>query len=553
MPISTTAELSITKSNHGLGQQPDELGPRVRASIEPPIKEINIAVGKYLSIGAIPVSKSNPTEKDKLAVDLALRVCMIIWCSRKHFLNNSKLDACFSSAWPAIWKWLQFLDDQYCQSSKHGPIMDVKVRVLIALTVRSLSHSNALRYLVASTPGVITMITRRWIAECRNPITFARAEQPRPFNAVLIILLLDDGSRPSNCLPDLIAASGGEKAVAALAIGHLNTVLAEKPTDLSTISRQLTLVVNLSLSKVPTLLLALLRQGVIPSMVKMLVWLAEQSPSVPENETTACRCVVVCFHTLHDAVTGLYGTSWVVQALESGMISAILKSASRIAQLDEIRSTSCSRLLSNTLCQFLVHRAAVRSAAKALKMVERLHIEDALVAPIREAWIVFKVLAKERIAMKELFSGADLIITSCARASCTVFKAYDDLMRCNGTGGAMSQRDSALLMAIVSKDARKHSNLMVTLLKDASVRSSQSQFAFDMDCTEVPMKITLISIGELRGGGDHWDELVEAACQSHGKMIPARVEVQMGGHKGPDTYLFPISLQGGLQFVSFPV
>lgn len=71
----------------------------------------------------------------------------------------------------------------------------------------------------------------------------------------------------------------------------------------------------------------------------------------------------------------------------------------------------------------------------------------------------------------------------------------------------MSQQDATLLMAIVYKDARQHSDVMKALLKDASVPSSQSQFAFNMDYTGVtPMKILLISIGELRGASDHGDE-----------------------------------------------
>lgn len=157
-----------------------------------------------------------------------MRIGIFTWCSRKHLQHDSDLGGCFSSAWPAIWKWLQFLDDQCCKSSNYGPTADVQVRVLIAVTLRSLSHSASLRYIVASTPGVIVMITIRW----QSIATLSH------------LLMLNSLMQPwshmfSNCLPKLINAPGGVNSVAALTIEHLNTILAEKPTDLSTIYRQL--------------------------------------------------------------------------------------------------------------------------------------------------------------------------------------------------------------------------------------------------------------------------------------------------------------------------
>lgn len=66
MPRSTKFEFSIAELDHG---QLDELGPHILTSIEQPsqIKGVIGAVGKYPSIGAITVSKYNPTEKDRFA------------------------------------------------------------------------------------------------------------------------------------------------------------------------------------------------------------------------------------------------------------------------------------------------------------------------------------------------------------------------------------------------------------------------------------------------------------------------------------------------------
>lgn len=396
-------------------QQLNELCIRIRASFEPPISEIRQALENYLSAGALPVGDTlNLSAQDERAVHAALAACAMIVQCKTHLERHTRLDPCFLKAWPGIWSWLQFFDQCY-QRDKYGGSLGLEALLMISGTLQIMLLSKAVRNRLTSTPGVITLIVGHWKEEGHNPSVdrvFRMAGMARPFTTALDGLLIQDDWIWA---PVIIMASGGAEAAAINAIKHLNDVLGEKPLDLETISLHISLIRNFCRST--ELNFAMLNQGMVISIVKTLSWLETQPTRVADVKNMICACTHLSFLTLNQ---GMMTTASVIQALEADILPVILKSARRLAH---DTSLTCSSLLSNTLCLFLVFKSVVRSAAKALKRVDRLKLGDSSGGPIWKAWVVFKTLCRERIDVLDNMDQGERRMQRCQKV-CLYFCHY---------------------------------------------------------------------------------------------------------------------------------
>ncbi|KZP22034.1 hypothetical protein FIBSPDRAFT_1043749 [Athelia psychrophila] len=359
------------------------------------------------------------------------------------------------------------------------------------------------------------------------------------------------------------------KATATNAIGHLNVALAEKPAHFGKIYTQITLIYHLCRVDAPDILLAMLGQGMISSVVKTLLWLEKHSPSTRKDEKAACECLTSCFFLLIQPTMTRNGPSWVSKALDAGILLAIMKSAPRMQHMPDIAVSNCAALLSYNLCQYLVYKSVIRSAARAIKRVDH----DPTLADsgghIWEAWNVFKTLAEERIAFKD---GKDELDTeeaerhSCNRAQCDARTNYHQLLRCSGCFEAFycdksCQRmdwpdhkpsckkiqrylresagtsiptgagESKLLFDIMSTEI--HANKeprgkLIAALSAAPAGCSPSEFAFSLDYTKVPVEISVFPVGEHPDPDEYWEQTIERALQSNGRLMAARALVQRG-------------------------
>lgn len=137
---------------------------------------------------------------------------------------------------------------------------------------------------------------------------------------------------------------------------------------------------------------------------------------------TACKCVNSCCSALQCASAAPNGHSWAIQALDSGLVPAILKSAPRIDQLKKHDAIWCSTLLSPNLYQYLIYKSVIHSTARALRKGERLDLDN-LGGPIGDAWFAFKHLAQERITLKAKGNQAELGLI-CSRMQVRLFTEY---------------------------------------------------------------------------------------------------------------------------------
>lgn len=405
--IAATMQSSATKLSADDEDVLDRLIERIKKSNDPPIAEIEGALKKYLSADStLPVDKPNPSDQDRQAVDLAFLALNVITSCEGHLRSNQKLDSCLVGAWPGIWRWLKFLNEQCYQKDRYGSPGRIQATVFIPLALENMLHSVILRSKLVSTRGVATMIVRNWNAEGKYPADeklCAQAGVPRPFTAALDNLLNAPELVPK-ILPDLITVCGSAKAVAIKAMGNLDGVLADKPLHMGSIYSHISLIQNLCCLSAPKILLAMLGQGMVSSVVKLLLWLHNKPRGTPFEEDMASRAVMMGLGTLLTSLMSPNGPSWAIQALDAGVLSA-----------------TCEPTLLDILCQYLVYRAVVRSAARALKRMERLKPDNSLGGPTQEAWIAFKMLTEGRISQKERVDKEEAKPHSCDRTNVRYF------------------------------------------------------------------------------------------------------------------------------------
>src|SRR6202167_55672 len=270
MPFST---ICVDDPVHqGLVRDLDQLSCLVESANIPPVDKIE-KVFQYLDVGRIPTT-DKPTEKEERAVDLAVSSLLVICACQEHLRRSRALDACLNDIWPSLWKWLQFLDTECCQKGVFGVAFILTGQAGILYTLETFGESETLRRLATSTPGVINMLARHWLAEDQHPginQLLNAVDINRHFTNVLNVFLQDKDTTPYCLLPNIIAAApGGAKSVARIGVLHLNNDASKKHPDFSTIYRDLSLLNTLSCKSCPALHLALLNHGIIPTMVKML-------------------------------------------------------------------------------------------------------------------------------------------------------------------------------------------------------------------------------------------------------------------------------------------
>ncbi|KZP20244.1 hypothetical protein FIBSPDRAFT_954628 [Athelia psychrophila] len=529
--------------------QLEQLIQKISASTECPIGEF----------------KPTPALQDRRAVDLGFLALRILISCEKHLQQSGHLEACILNAWPGIWLWIQFLINECYQTAKYGLEGQGTAMITIPITLATLLHSHTLGNSVAFTPGVIALLARHWMIEGSNPTINRLMMGGAPWTqAMCALFTIRDW--PSNCIGEITASAlGGAQAVGIHAIRQLKPPLAEEPPILAWIYDHIMIIAALVCSTDTKLLLSMLDQGIIPMTVNMLLRLARHSTSTQADEEKAVQCVFMGFSTLKAVLMAPNGPLYVTQALDAGVIAAVLKSAPRVAQLRQPHETEhCTALLSNTLCQFLVHRSVVRSAARALKRAHRLHANGAQGGPIWDSWMTFKSLAQERIAVDETHHAEEAQsrhIQKCGRTLCDT--VMDDLQCCSGClsisycssacqrldwpahkstckdlqrrhldGIPISdtRKQKQFLNKIINHDAWENSQLLNTLLNQSLSRFSLSAVVFNFDYTKVPVEIAVLSIEEIEtlGGDFDWRALAnDAASRSDASMV-ARVEIQRG-------------------------
>lgn len=206
------------------------------------------------------------------------------------------------------------------------------------------------------------------------------------------------------------AADGGIQTIAKVAIKRLIKQIRSGPIALDSpdwynISIQTSFIHHLS-NKSSVATQSLLYQGLVAAIVKCVYALPREIPHhESEIPSPLGHCVVNIFKIMNSIVTIANGPAKISQALDVGLVQAILKGGLWLQRLKSTVSGMdyiASRQLFGHLRQYLVYRSVLRSVQTTLKQVEDLNIDPAGTGAFFEDYIRFRGAAKNRLVVKGL-------------------------------------------------------------------------------------------------------------------------------------------------------
>lgn len=385
--------------------QLNELRCLISHSGESPVAIVQ-KVYPYLQPRLIPRSRSFASGRSAIEValqslDLICHLCAI------HCLNsNGDLVHSLTGAWPRVWKWLEFLYTRCCENTWFDDVYRTRVLVIIPTVLGTLGVDEELRKAMTSTPGLITLITKMWVAE-------GKEEFEAPGLGILCVRALNEllhpHERPENCLENVISVAGDADTVARVALGQLEAVAAHKNPDCDTLFVYISLVYTLSDARFPLSHHSFLCRNLIPIMVKILTSLVKQQT----QSEAFLRCIMFCTGCLCDTMMLANEPLRVCQMLDAGILPTLLKAGGLMADLEPKFAARGLTLLSEHLYKSLSYRSVLRSVAKALRRVDRLQIGADTAGPLWEGFLVFKMTALDRLDVKKEFDKEHLTIYKC--------------------------------------------------------------------------------------------------------------------------------------------
>ncbi|KII87065.1 hypothetical protein PLICRDRAFT_55103 [Plicaturopsis crispa FD-325 SS-3] len=400
----------------------------------------------YLSPARIPTSV-RPSPADRRQVKLTnAALSVLIVCGPAHFSASPALVARLLApdGWPHIWKWMQFEYDKCIVEGAYGDEGREGAVFAIAFTLAALGKSSALRATLTRTPGLLVILAKQWLQA--RPPELASQTAACAFALEILVhfgnqleteddthLLDDDDPAPDLIHYVLDAAEGDATLVATTALTRLRAAMAAAAVE--EVDVNVLLIRSLSWISCRPLHLAFVNHGVIPEVIKVLYWC-----NARPVDAISVEAILACYYNILNGFFSANGSAWAMQAFDSGLLTAMLKSGAWLSLREHPDLVEFIRkLLCELLPKYLVFRSVLRAVRKPIRQVKRLGLTTAASAGLLwDAWKGFQELAEERLSLLDAWDkeGGRSALQACSRSECV---KYDDdtMKRCSGCLGPL--------------------------------------------------------------------------------------------------------------------
>jgi hypothetical protein len=345
-------------------------------------------------------------ETAKGAIKLAIvSMTLVISEIRRDIMFTTTFFSTLLDSWAGVWKWIQFLHARCVIGKEYGETLQLQSFRIIPWIIAALckDHDIGLRKVLARTPGIFNIIVPHWLDEGTDK-NLMQLNPDYNYSAALKGLLMLEEHHDAKILADIVeAADGGAEAVASVAMGHLRHIIVMDHPDLTQVQNHMWLVSAFASSLCPPLRSAMLHHMVLPTIIDALNVIGGQ----PTYTFIHPGLVTLSYRTLSEVLESVNGPSWISQALDMGMLPAMLRSGLRLKApgVPVFMARMAPQRLFELLQQYLVYRSVLRSLAKALQKVDRCNIGPRLSGPFWSEWVAFKAVAEERLHDKAEFDA----------------------------------------------------------------------------------------------------------------------------------------------------
>ncbi|KAF9467232.1 hypothetical protein BDZ94DRAFT_62221 [Collybia nuda] len=360
--------------------------------------------------------------------------------------NRSYLAHCLTNYWPSIWKWIEYLYavDPRVFSSLNIPIDTAGLRTMIIRLIGDITLGGPTTFggTIKATPGVLPVLTDIWAKVSKKGVLEGRDVVEFSITTMIIYNLIEfDPSRVQTFVDTL----GGEiSRVATLMLNHTQRALnnAFEPGALHEGQTGLVLV-SLLIGLLPGLHHALLSQNSMVLITRAFgkISTTHHGPLEPTTEGISrlrltpfpagdvarqsedfSLSTLACLSFFTQASIASGGFTWIIQAIRSGFIPAMIRSASTgDSEIDDMLE-----LTMGVLQQYLVYRSVLRALSKALQdpIISALESNLSQDTKVWRAWVKFRQAFGEFLVMKESFDIGGEHVQRCSSARCS--KIEDD-------------------------------------------------------------------------------------------------------------------------------
>lgn len=257
----------------------------------------------------------------------------------------------------------------------------------------AIARNEAVRSVMASTPGSVELATAWWLQEDTFPVP-SSLDVPSASGAFERLLRKTDPRLLNRVMHDK-----GAKVVSETAIKRYKDEIS-KPMIVGVRASVYSDVLN-QLSRSPNHVLRhnLLARGVVQWPVKGAIAACQQMPQSPDPNLI--DSVVASFGYLGNCLESSDGFTWVAQAIRAGLLTAFVECSPHLHLVEDPDDRDLIVLvIRDILPQYLVYRSVLDAVEKALPAVETPassnKVRNSLAA---KPWATFHKLAKERIVV----------------------------------------------------------------------------------------------------------------------------------------------------------
>jgi hypothetical protein len=324
----------------------------------------------------------------------------LIAVSSYDLAQNQHAASKFLTAWPNIWKWIEFLHSKCIVEVTYGESIMLSSILAIGRVLKTLATNPPICDLMSNTPGVFPMVVHYWSKEGTD-MSMELANVNGLFTCTLYHLI-NEGENMSSILPIILdAVEGGAETIARASLEHLSKALDHVPVDLFDIHCHLILISHFACDEPPSLCAAFhSRKPILATMKALDVISTSASCSHPQIKA---RVTGQCFITTANVLESTTQTpSELRRVLDDGFLVSLLKSGAQLIHMKEDKREQIIKKIFNFVGRHLVFHSVLGSVAKSLERI-RLDIDGEVARPIRSAWLEFQKAAEERLVCRKRF------------------------------------------------------------------------------------------------------------------------------------------------------
>lgn len=361
----------------------------------------SLAVRRHKIVGASPSKAFKDAPEVAVGAKVGLRGISHVfdgWGVPDNLVDGVK------EVWPAMWDWIQFFytyQEKGPQSilTPSDPRAVVGDYFFIFEGLYLISRTRDLRnWMMKTTPDLLPFLAKLWVDEVEGVETkpgFANL-----FSVSKILQPFVTEPQPGWIQTVIKAAGGTVGDVASIALKHVNASLNASELNERLFVADMFILAGLSHEN-PSVTNAFLSRNsifVITTCLTRLTTTPKPKNMSKMDSDDMRECLNVCYHYLEDYIRSTDGVTWVKQAIDSGLLQAMVKSEEWLAN-EAPPNNHRIEIVKVILPGYLVYSSILTAVGKALRKIQLNKM--ARRSPFFVAWFRFTTLAAERLAIKK--------------------------------------------------------------------------------------------------------------------------------------------------------